>query len=134
MIEELLFPFQRIQTDQGQEFFGYEFQEKLMRYGIKFRSNKPAFPHLNGKAERSQKTDLEELWARVDLKDPKLEENLVGWRDYYNHYQLQAYLKTQTPWERWKEQELKTLLYEEAEAMFDPSKERIKLQNFWATL
>jgi transposase InsO family protein len=101
MIEELPFPFQRIQTDRGQEFFGYAFQEKLMEYGIKFRPNKPASPHLNGKVERSQKTDLEKFWARVDLKDPKLEDKLVEWQDYYNLYRVHSSLKTQTPWEKW---------------------------------
>ena len=33
-------PMQGIQTDRGQEFFGYEVQEKLMEYGIKFRAIK----------------------------------------------------------------------------------------------
>ena len=59
---------QRIQSDRGQEFFGYKFQEKLMEYAIKFRPNKPASPHLNGKVERSQKTDLEEFWSETVLK------------------------------------------------------------------
>jgi hypothetical protein len=38
-----------------------------MEYGIKFRPLKPASPHFNGKAERSQRTDLEEFYATVDL-------------------------------------------------------------------
>jgi transposase InsO family protein len=48
-----------VQTDRGREFFAYCFQEKLMEYGIKFRPIEPALPHLNGKAERSQRTDLD---------------------------------------------------------------------------
>lgn len=47
LIEEMPFPIQRIQTDRGQEFFAYKFQEKLMEYGIKFRPIKPRSPHLN---------------------------------------------------------------------------------------
>lgn len=50
------------------------------------------------------------------------------------HYRVHGSLKNLTPWERWKELELKTPLHEEAEAMFDPNKERIKLQNYWADL
>lgn len=50
----LPFPPQRIQTDRGQEFFAYEFQEQLMRLHIKFRPIRPHSPHLNGKVERSQ--------------------------------------------------------------------------------
>ena len=68
VIEEFPFPIQRIQTDRGREFFAYAFQEKLMEYGIKFRPLKPASPHLNGKVERSQRTDLEEFYPTVDLR------------------------------------------------------------------
>jgi transposase InsO family protein len=67
-IEEFPFPIQRIQTDRGREFFAYCFQEKLMEYGIKCRPIKPASPHLNGKVERSQRTDIEEFYATVNLK------------------------------------------------------------------
>jgi transposase InsO family protein len=58
MIEEFPFPIQRIQTDRGGEFFGMAFQEALQRYCIKFRPTRPRAPHLNGKVERSQQTDL----------------------------------------------------------------------------
>lgn len=36
---------------------------------IKFRPNKPALPNLNGKVERSQKTDLEEFYVIADFSD-----------------------------------------------------------------
>jgi transposase InsO family protein len=36
VIEEMPFPIQRVQTDRGREFFAYNFQERLMEYGIKF--------------------------------------------------------------------------------------------------
>lgn len=61
------FPIQRIQTDRGCEFFAEKVQRKLMQLDIKFRPNKPATPHLNGKVERSQKTDKAEFYATVDL-------------------------------------------------------------------
>lgn len=70
VIEEMPFPIQRIQTDRGLEFFAFKFQEKLKKYAIKFRPIKPRSPHLNGKVERSQRTDLEEFYSTVDLKDP----------------------------------------------------------------
>ena len=66
VIEDFPFPIQRIQTDRGREFFAYTFQEKLMEYGIKFRPLKPASPHLNGKVERSQRTDLGEFNASMN--------------------------------------------------------------------
>jgi len=83
-LEEFPFPIQRIQTDRGREFFAYSFQEKLMEYGIKFRPIKPASPHLNGKVERSQRTDIEEFYATVDLKTPDLSQQLQSWQDHYN--------------------------------------------------
>jgi transposase InsO family protein len=48
------------------------FQECLKKNKIKFRPIKPASPHLNGKVERSQRTDLDEFYNSVDLKDLKL--------------------------------------------------------------
>jgi transposase InsO family protein len=58
----LPFPIQRIQTDRGQEFMAYEVQEKLLEWGIKFRPIRPASPNLNGKVERTQRTDLDEFY------------------------------------------------------------------------
>jgi len=49
-----------------------------MEYGIKFRPNKPGSPHLNGKVERSQKTDLEEFYPTVDLNENNLEDLLAA--------------------------------------------------------
>jgi transposase InsO family protein len=72
VIEEMPFAFQRIQTDRGLEFFATKFQERLLKWGIKFRPIKPRSPHLNGKVERSQRTDLDEFYATVDLSDPAL--------------------------------------------------------------
>lgn len=79
VIEEMPFPIQRFQTDRGREFFAVKVQEKLKEYGIKFRPNKPASPHLNGKVERSQKTDKAEFYATVDLSVDDLKGLLAEW-------------------------------------------------------
>jgi len=63
VIEQMSFAIQRIQTDRGKEFFAYSFQDRLMEYGIKFRPIKPGSPHLNGKVERTQRTDLDEFYS-----------------------------------------------------------------------
>jgi transposase InsO family protein len=76
VIEEMPFAIQRIQTDRGREFFAYKVQERLLEWAIKFRPIKPRSPHLNGKVERSQKTDLDEFWSSVDLKEDDLQEKL----------------------------------------------------------
>ena len=72
------FPVQRVQTDRGREFFAVAVQQWLMDYCIKFRLNKPASPHLNGKVERSQKTKREEFWAVTDPRATEVELRLAS--------------------------------------------------------
>jgi transposase InsO family protein len=126
VIEEFPFPIQRIQTDRGREFFAYAFQEKLMEYGIKFRPLKPASPHLNGKVERSQRTDLEEFYATVDLRAEDLAKRLDDWQSHYNEFRAHGSLDGRTPWEVWYERARLTPLLEEVEALYDESVERIR--------
>ena len=101
VIEEFPFPIQRIQTDRGREFFAYCFQEKLMEYGIKFRPIKPASPHLNGKVERSQRTDLEEFYPTVDIRAEDFATQLRDWQDHYNQDRAHGSLGGRTPWQVW---------------------------------
>jgi transposase InsO family protein len=117
--EEMPFPIQRIQTDRGREFFAYKVQEQLMAYGIKFRPIKPRSPHLNGKVERSQKTDWEEFYSTVDLTSPDLEQKLEAWQDYYNQGRPHGSLHGKTPWERWLELLHQTPYRDEIEALYD---------------
>lgn len=130
LIEEMPFPIQRIQTDRGREFFAYKFQDKLKEYAIKFRPVKPRSPHLNGKVERSQRTDLEEFYPTVDLKDSELPEKLRDWQDYYNEFRPHGSLDSKTPWEKWNALSMKTPYQDEIEVAFDESKERLRLQNY----
>ena len=76
VIEEMPFPIQRFQTDRGREFFAEKVQKKMMALSIKFRPNKPASPHLNGKVELSQKTDKTEFYATVDITLDDLDNQL----------------------------------------------------------
>lgn len=62
VIEEMPFLIQRIQTDRGGEFFAQSVPRRLTSKCIKFRPIPPRSPHLNGKVERSQLTDLNEFW------------------------------------------------------------------------
>ena len=130
VMEEMPFAFQRIQTDRGLEFFAIKFQERLLKWGIKFRPIKPRSPHLNGKVERSQRTDLDEFYATVNLNDPALADQLSEWQHYYNWDRPHSSLQGKTPVERLSELSDKALLWEEVSAKFDPSKERIQEQNY----
>jgi transposase InsO family protein len=125
VMERMPFPIQRIQTDRGQEFFAYEVQERLKEYAIKFRPIRPASPHLNGKVERSQRTDLDEFYSSVDLKRSDLQEELGYWEHYYNWDRPHSSLKGKTPNEKYVELMFKTPLHEEVSAKYDPKKEHI---------
>ena len=81
--EEIPFPIKRLQTDRGLKFFSVKVQEKLTELGIKFRPNKPGSPHLNGKVERSQKTDKTEFYPTIDLTSNNLDQLLAEWQHYY---------------------------------------------------
>jgi transposase InsO family protein len=83
-LEKMHFPIQRIQADNGAEIFAIKVQKYLVAQSIKFRPIKPGMPQLNGKVERSQKTDVGEFYATVDLGPPDLEEWLDEWQFFYN--------------------------------------------------
>jgi hypothetical protein len=121
---------QRFQTDRGQEFFAYGVQERLMEWGIKFRPIKPASPHLNGKVERTQRTDLDEFYATVDVGDPELADRLAEWEFYFNWHRPHSSLGGKTPSEKYCSLIDKTPFWEEVAAMYNPTKERIILQNY----
>ena len=130
VLNKIPFPIQRIQTDRGQEFFAYDVQEYLKKHKIKFRPIRPASPHLNGKVERSQRTDLDEFYNSVDLKDLKLTEKLNEWEKYYNYNRSHGSLKNLTPFEKY--QELKNLIPDIAEirANYDKTKESFAIWNY----
>ena len=131
LIEEFLYPVQCIQTDRGQEFFAVAFQERLMDYCIKFRPIKPRSPHLNGKVERSQQTDLQEFYSTVDLNDPNLSDRLAEWQFHYNYFRPHSALNGKTPIDFATEHGSKAPFWDEVESAYDPSKERIREQAYW---
>jgi len=131
VIEEFPFPIQRIQTDRGREFFGLKVQEKLMEYCIKFRPIKPRSPHLNGKVERSQKTDVQEFYSTVSLDDPVLENKLEEWQFHYNWHRPHGALNGKAPIDMLCELSSKTPIWDEVEVNYDLSKERFQEPNYW---
>ncbi len=128
--EEMPFPVQRVQTDRGTEFFAQKVQTLLMDWGIKFRPVKPASPHLNGKVERSQKTDLDEFYATADLKDPELSDRLDEWQHHYNWHRPHGSLGGKTPMERVCELAAETPLTDEVSQNYDPTKEHYRDANY----
>lgn len=130
VIEEMPFPIQRIQTDRGREFFAEKVQKKLMQFGIKFRPNKPASPHLNGKVERSQQTDKTEFYATIDIHSDDLDNQLAEWQHYYNWLRPHSAHGGKTPMERYFELCDKTPFSDEVLKNYDVDKERIQDANY----
>lgn len=121
VLEELPFPVQRVQTDRGTEFTAYDVRETLMQWGVKWRPNRARQPHLNGKVERVQKTDLDEFYATVDLRQPieALNQQLEQYQDYYNWERVHGSTGV-TPGQRYYERIGLIPLTEEVLAQFDP--------------
>lgn len=124
------FPCQRLQTDRGKEFFAYKVQECLREWKIKFRPIKPFSPHLNGKVERTQRTDLDEFYNSIDLKDSDLPGKLRAWESYYNNCRSHSSLQGKTPWEKYQEYKSRIPSLEEIHAAYSLREEVFSIQNY----
>lgn len=134
VIDEMPFPIQRFQTDRGREFFAIKVQEKLMEKGIKFRPNRPSSPHLNGKVERSQKTDKTEFYATIDLADEDLDGQLAEWQYYYNWHRPHSAHHGKSPMEKYFELADKTPYSDEVITNYNASSERLQDANYQVDL
>lgn len=95
------FPFRihTVQTDNG-----HEFQAKFHWYcedlGMQHVYIKPRSPHLNGKVERSHKTDAQEFYQLIDYTDDiDIRKKLQEWEMFYNCQRPNAALNGRTPYE-----------------------------------
>jgi len=130
VVEEMPFPIQRIQTDRGLEFFAEKVQKKLMGLGIKFRPNKPGSPHLNGKVERSQKTDKAEFYATIDVQSEDVHSLLAEWQHYYNWDRPHSAHGGRSPMERYFDLSAETPFSDEVAESYNRSDERMQNANY----
>ncbi|EFN0076391.1 transposase [Escherichia coli] len=93
-------------------------------------SRKPGAVHLNGKVERSQKTDKAEFYATVDLSADDLKELLAEWQHYYNWERPHSAHNGKTPMERYFELSEKTPYSDAVHANYQPNEEHIQEQNY----
>ena len=99
------FPFRihTIRTDRG-----HEFQSKFHWYveedkGIRHVYIKPRSPQLNGKVERSHRTDQEEFYQLLSYTDDvDLNEKLKLWEHFYNFNRPHGAFDGKTPYEALK--------------------------------
>lgn len=95
------FPFRihTVRTDNGHEFQAL-FHWHLADLGIGHIYIKPRTPRLNGKVERSHRTDDIEFYQLLSYTDDvDLNEKLRTWEDYYNFERPHGALNGRTPYE-----------------------------------
>lgn len=129
VLEEMHFPVQRFQTDNGTEFTAYVVQDFLTKYSIKFRPIRPRSPHLKGKVERVQKTVLTEFFATLDNNIQALaeiDEALALWQHQYNWFRIHGSLG-QAPCDKLHELSKQTPYWDEVIGHYDASLEQQKL-------
>lgn len=131
ILDDFEFAIQRIQTDWGTEFFNEAFQLELHEHFIKFRPIKPRSPHLNGKVERTQKTDKDEFWSCINLKNRDLDLNQLakGWQEFYNKKRPHSSLKGKTPWQVLQKLEHLIPIQPDITSAFWDSNEQVKPRN-----
>ena len=128
--EEMPFPIQRIQTDRGTEFFAESVQRRLMAEFIKFRPIPPRSPHLNGKVERSQLTDLVEFWSRHAPREGGIQQRIEEWQFVYNYRRSHGGIGGRTPAARIAEVGDRTPLREDVATAYGEANERIRYSDW----
>jgi len=95
------FPFRihTIRTDNGHEFQA-KFHWHVEDLGIRHVYIKPGTPRLNGKVERSHRTDDSEFYQLLEYRnDVDLNKKLLQWENYYNMYRPHGAFHGKTPYE-----------------------------------
>ena len=103
IIEKFPFRIQQIRTDNGHEFqakFHWHVEDK----GIRHAYIKPSSPQLNGKVERSHRSDQQEFYQLLSYKDDvDLEAKLDEWERFYNFARPHGAFNGKTPYEALRE-------------------------------
>lgn len=99
VIEKFPFRIHTIRTDRGHEFqakFHWHVEDK----GIRHVYIKPRSPQLNGKVERSHRSDREEFYQLLTYTDDvDLNKKLDKWEHFYNFDRPHGAFKGETPYE-----------------------------------
>lgn len=102
MLENFPFRVHTVRTDRGhkwQALFHWHVEDQ----GIRHVYIKPRSPQLNGKTERSHRTDQEEFYQLLVYSDDvDLSKKLAAWEDFYNLHRPHGAHEGQTPYEALK--------------------------------
>ena len=99
------FPFRihTVRTDRGHEFQAL-FHWHLADQGIRHVYIKARTPQLNGKVERSHRTDQQEFYQLLSYTDDvDLAARLAEWETFYNYHRPHAAFAGKTPYEALRE-------------------------------
>jgi transposase InsO family protein len=103
VIQKFPFRIKEIRTDNGHEFqakFHWHVEDK----GIRHAYIKKGTPQLNGKVERSHRSDQEEFYQLLSYKDDiDLETKLKEWEIFYNFNRPHGAFNGKTPYEALRE-------------------------------
>jgi transposase InsO family protein len=84
VIEKFPFRINMIRTDNGHEFQA-RFHWYCIEKGMQHVYIKPGSPNLNGKVERSHRTDKQEFYQCLDYTDDvNLKDKIKEWENFYN--------------------------------------------------
>jgi transposase InsO family protein len=99
VIEKFPFRIQMIRTDRGHELQA-KFYWHVEDRGIRHTYIKPRSPQLNGKVERSHRSDQEEFYQLLDYNgDVDLGKKLAQWERFYNFARPHGAHNGKTPYE-----------------------------------
>lgn len=99
VIDKFPFRINTVRTDNGHEFQA-KFHWHLADLGIQHAYIKPRTPRLNGKVERSHRTDDMEFYQLLEYTDDvDLTKRLSDWENYYNFSRPHFSLKGKSPYE-----------------------------------
>jgi len=99
VIQKFPFRISTIRTDRGHEFQA-RFHWHVEDQGMKHVYIKPRTPQLNGKVERSHRTDQQEFYQLLTYKDDvDLIEKLEAWENFYNFNRPHGAFNGKTPYE-----------------------------------
>ena len=99
VVEKFPFRISTIRTDRGHEFQA-RFHWHVEDLGMQHVYIKPRTPQLNGKVERSHRTDQTEFYQLLTYTDDMdLNAKLKAWEDFYNYDRPHLSLEGKTPYE-----------------------------------
>ena len=99
VIEKFPFRINTVRTDRGHEFQA-RFHWHVEDLGMQHVYIKPRTPQLNGKVERSHRTDDTEFYQLLTYTDDvDLTSKLETWENFYNHDRPHMSLDGKTPYE-----------------------------------